>query len=150
MKKKLISYNVRVDRYITNKLRSILPPALDISSAGVLVVNLLSCARKDSRLVYSRTNTRKQHTEMYYFLYNRKHVSTYKLVKVVDWMCTNGWCYGSIGSRELVCGEVHDFPSWVCATKQLTELFNEPTIEQSEQTYRETLRRSYCATRRRN
>ena len=76
---------------------------------------------------------------MYYFLYNRKRISTYKLVKVVDWMCANGWCYGSIGSRELVCGETHDFPSWVCATPRLTELFSEPMIEQSEQTYRETL-----------
>jgi hypothetical protein len=102
MKKKLISYNVRVDRYITNKLRSILPPALDMTAAGVLVVNLLSCTRKDSRLVYSRTNTRKQHTEMYYLLYNRKRVSAYKLVKVVDWMCANGWCYGSIGSSQNV------------------------------------------------
>lgn len=139
MKKKLISYNVRVDRYITNKLRSIIPPALDMTAAGVLVVNLLSCARKDSRLVYSRDNTRKKETEMYYHLYNRKRISTYKLVKVVDWMCANGLCYGSTGSRELVCGETHDFPSWVCATKQLTELFNEPMIEQSEQTYRETL-----------
>ena len=139
MKKKLISYNVRVDRYITNKLRSIIPPALDISAAGVLVVNLLSCTRRDSRLIYSRDNTRKKETEMYYHLYNRKRVSAYKLVKVVDWMCANGWCYGSIGSRELVCGEVHDFPSWVCATKQLTELFSEPIMQQSEQTYRETL-----------
>ena len=139
MKKKLISYNVLVDRYITNKLRSILPPALDISSAGVLVVNLLSCARKDSRLVYSRDNTRKKETEMYYHLYNRKRVSVYRLVRVVDWMCTNGWCCGSIGSRELVCGEMHDFPSWLCATPKLTELFSDPMIEQSEQTYRETL-----------
>ena len=31
---------------------------------GVLVVNLLSCTRKDSRLVYSRDNTRKKETEM--------------------------------------------------------------------------------------
>ena len=139
MKKKLISYNVQVDRYITNKLRSIIPPTLDISAAGVLVVNLLSCARKDSRLVYSRDNTRKKQTEMYYFLYNRKRISTFKLVKVVDWMCANGWCYGSIGSRELVCGEIHDFNSWVCATPRLTELFSEPMIEQSEQTYTETL-----------
>ncbi len=139
MKKKLISYNVRVDRYITNKLRSILPPALDMTAAGVLVINLLSCTRKDSMLVYSRTNTREKQMEMYYHLYNRKRISVYKLVKVVDWMCANGWCYGSIGSRELVCGEVHDFPSWVCATPKLTELFNEPMIEQSEQTYRETL-----------
>ena len=139
MKKKLISYNVRVDRYVTNKLRSILPPTLDISAAGVLVVNLLSCVRKDSRLVYSRTSTRKQQTEMYYHLYNRKRISTYKLVKVVDWMCANGWCYGSIGSRELVCGEIHDFSSWVCATPKLKELFNDPMIEQSEHTYRKTL-----------
>ncbi len=139
MKKKLISYNVRVDRYITNKLRSIIPPALDMTAAGVLVVNLLSCARKDSSLVYSRDNTRKKETEMYYHLYNRKRISTYKLVKVVDWMCVNGWCYGSTGSRELVCGEMHDFPSWLCATPMLTELFSEPMIEQSEQTYRETL-----------
>ena len=139
MKKKLISYNVAVPRHVTNKLRSILPPALDISSAGVLVVNLLSCTRKDSRLVYSRDNTRKKQMEMYYFLYNRKRISTYRLVKVVDWMCANGWCYGSIGSRELVCGETRDFPSWVCATSRLTELFSEPMIEQSEQTYRETL-----------
>ena len=139
MKKKLISYNVAVPRHVTNKLRSIIPPALDISAAGVLVVNLLSCARKDSRLVYTRTNTRKKQTEMYYHLYNRKRISTYKLVKVVDWMCANGWCYGSIGSRELVCGETRDFPSWVCATPMLTELFSEPMIEQSEQTYRETL-----------
>ena len=114
MKKKLISYNVTVPRHVTNKLRALLPGTLDISAAGVLVVNLLSCARKESRLVYSRDNTRKQHTEIYYFLYNRKRISTYKLVKVVDWMCANGWCYGSIGSRELICGEVHDFPSWVC------------------------------------
>jgi len=110
-----------------------------MTAAGVLVVNLLSCTRKDSMLVYSRDNTRKKQTGMYYHLYNRKRVSAYKLVKVVDWMCANGWCYGSTGSRELVCGEVHDFPSWVCATKQLTELFSEPMIEQSEQTYRETL-----------
>ena len=54
-------------------------------------------------------------------------------------MCANGWCYGSIGSRELVCGETHDFPSWVCATSMLTELFSEPIISQSEKTYRETL-----------
>ena len=139
MKKKLISYNVQVGRHITNKLRSILPSTLDITAAGVLVVNLLSCHRKGNRLVYSRTNTRKQHTEMYYLLYNRKRVSAYKLVKVIDWMCVNGWCYGSIGSRELVCGQMHDFPSWVCATPMLTELFSEPMIEQSEQTYRETL-----------
>ena len=139
MKKKLISYNVQVGRHITNKLRSILPSTLDITAAGVLVVNLLSCTRKDNRLVYSRDNTRKRQTEMYYFLYNRKRVSAYKLVKVVDWMCANRWCYGSIGSRELVCGQMHDFPSWVCATPMLTELFSEPMIEQSEQTYRETL-----------
>lgn len=139
MKKKLISYNVRVDRHITNKLRPILPPTLDMTAAGVLIVNLLSCVMKDSRLVYSRSNTRKQQTEMYYHLYNRKRISTYKLVKVVDWMCANGWCYGSTGSRELVYGEVHDFPSWVCATDKLTELFAEPMIEQSEQTYRNTL-----------
>ena len=139
MKKKLISYNVTVPRHVTNKLRSIIPPALDISAAGVLVVNLLSCTRKDSRLVYSRDNTRKKQTEMYYFLYNRKRISTYKLVRVVDWMCANGWCYGSTGSRELVCGEMHDFPSWVCATNELTELFSESIMQQSEQTYRETL-----------
>jgi hypothetical protein len=95
MKKKLISYNVAVPRHVTNKLRTILPDNLDMTAAGVLVVNLLSCTRKDSRLVYSRTNTRKQQTEMYYHLYNRKRVSAYKLVKVVDWMCANGWCYGS-------------------------------------------------------
>ena len=139
MKKKLISYNVAVPRHVTNKVRTILPGNLDMTAAGVLVVNLLSCTRKDSRLVYSRDNTRKQHTEMYYHLYNRKRVSAYKLVKVVDWLCANGWCYGSIGSRELVCGEVHDFPSWVCATPKLTELFSEPMVEQSEQTYMETL-----------
>ena len=139
MKKKLISYNVAVPRHVTNKLRTILPGNLDISAAGVLVVNLLSCTRRDSRLVYSRDNTRKKQTEMYYHLYNRKRISTYKLVKVVDWMCANGWCYGSIGSRELVCGEMNDFPSWVCATSRLTELFSDPMIEQSEQTYRETL-----------
>lgn len=139
MKKKLISYNVRVDRHITNKLRSIIPPALDMTAAGVLVVNLLSCAKKDSRLVYIRDNTRMKQTEMYYHLYNRKRISAYKLVKVVDWMCANGWCYGSTGNRELVYGEMHDFPSWVCATPKLTELFSEPMIEQSEQTYRETL-----------
>ena len=84
MKKKLISYNVTVPRHVTNKLRSILPPALDMTTAGVLVINLLSCARKDSRLVYSRDNTRKKQTEMYYFLYNRKRISTFKLVKVVS------------------------------------------------------------------
>ena len=139
MKKKLISYNVTVPRHVTNKLRTILPGNLDMTAAGVLVVNLLSCTRKDSRLVYSRDNTRKKETEMYYHLYNRKRVSAYKLVKVVDWMCANGWCYGSTGSRELVCGEMHDFPSWVCATKQLTELFSDPIMQQSEQTYRETL-----------
>lgn len=139
MKKKLISYNVAVPRHITNKLRSILPGNLDMTAAGVLVVNLLSCTRKDSRLVYSRDNTRKKQTEIYYFLYNRKRISTYKLVRVIDWMRANGWCYGSIGNRELVCGEIHDFPSWVCATSRLTELFSEPMIEQSEQTYRETL-----------
>ena len=110
-----------------------------MTAAGVLVVNLLSCTRKDSRLVYSRDNTRKKQTEMYYHLYNRKRVSAYKLVKVIDWMCVNGWCYGSIGSRELVCGQMHDFPSWVCATEKLTELFAEPMIAQSELVYRETL-----------
>ena len=139
MKKKLISYNVAVPRHITNKLRYILPSTLDITAAGVLVVNLLSCHRKGNRLVYSRDNTRKKQTEMYYLLYNRKRVSAFKLVKVVDWMCVNGWCYGSTGSRELVCGEMHDSPSWVCATKELTELFSEPIMQQSEQTYRETL-----------
>ena len=139
MKKKLISYNVAVPRHVTNKLRSILPGNLDMTAAGVLVVNLLSCARRDIRLVYSRDNTRKRQTEMYYFLYNRKRISTYRLVKVVDWMCENGWCYGSIGNRELVCGETRDFPSWVRATKELTELFSEPIMQQSEQTYRETL-----------
>ena len=139
MKKKLISYNVAVPRHVTNKLRTILPGNLDMTAAGVLVVNLLSCTRRDSRLVYSRDNTRKKETEMYYHLYNRKRISTYKLVKVVDWMCANGLCYGSTGNRELVCGEMHNFPSWVCATPKLTELFSEPMIEQSEQTYRETL-----------
>ena len=74
MKKKLISYNVAVPRHVTNKLRTILPGNLDMTAAGVLVVNLLSCAMKDSRLVYSRDNTRKKQMEMYYHLYNRKGV----------------------------------------------------------------------------
>jgi hypothetical protein len=34
---------------------------------------------------------------------------------------------------------MHDFPSWVCATEKLTELFAEPMIAQSELVYRETL-----------
>ena len=33
----------------------------------------------------------------------------------------------------------HDIDSWVCATPRLTELFTEPMIWQSEQTYRKTL-----------
>ncbi|MNQ57592.1 hypothetical protein D3C85_717540 [compost metagenome] len=87
---KLLSYNVKVDKSVSNIVRSW--SYHDTTTLSCIVYNLISSLRKGCKLVYSRNNTSTNKVKS-----NKKEITVYRVKKCVDWMEQNGYIVNHIG-----------------------------------------------------
>lgn len=85
---RLITYNIKVRKVVSNKVRYWDTPNLTVTS--MIVSNLLACYRKSTHLVYSRD----KYTPIFI---GRREVSSHTLIKCVDWLEKEGYITNYIG-----------------------------------------------------
>ena len=78
---RLLIYDINYPRSITIQCKSL--GYKDTQTLGCVVYNLISCLRKNRKLVYSRDKYEKNRS--------KKKITAYKVMKVVDWLEKEGY-----------------------------------------------------------
>lgn len=87
MNTKLLTYDIKIPKYIRNKIRN--TKYKDKVVLGVIVTNLLACVRKEQKLVYSRD---KRNTKV-----GKRSLSAHKIISAVDFLEKEGYIVNNIG-----------------------------------------------------
>lgn len=88
---RLITYDIRVSRKIVGTISHW--SCNDHQAVGVVVSNLISCHRKNRRLVYSRNTAKRANS--------KKKMTTYRIIKAVDYLTEQGWIINVIGKAHV-------------------------------------------------
>lgn len=73
---RLITYDIKIRKYTSNKLRSF--PFADKEALGIVVSNAIACLSKGSKLIYSRNKNKKNSC--------KRGVSNYRIIKAIDYL----------------------------------------------------------------
>ena len=84
---RLLTYDIRVSRKITGVVSHW--DYDDPQALGVVISNLISCHRKNRRLVYSRNTSKRANS--------KKKITAYRIIKAVDHLTEQGWVINVIG-----------------------------------------------------
>ena len=85
---RLLAFDIKVGKAVRNKVSKI--EFRDSDTVGIVVANMLSCVRKNSKLVYSRNNYRKKQ--------KKKHkTTTYRVMMTIDFLSQMGYLTNFIG-----------------------------------------------------
>lgn len=109
---KLLCYQIKVPVFITAKTRDF--NYKDKVTLNCVIYNLLSCLRKDCKLIYSRRNNSTS---------NAKGITAHKVKKCVDWLEKEGYIVNRIGvASKNVENRV---PSYMEPTDKLKQMWEE-------------------------
>lgn len=109
---KLLCYQIKVPVFITAKTRDF--KYKDKVTLNCVIYNLISCLRKDCKLIYSRRNSSTS---------NAKGITTHKVKKCVDWLEKEGYIVNHIGvASKNVENRV---PSYMEPTDKLKQMWEE-------------------------
>lgn len=95
---RLLTYNITLSRGVINKLRPI-KSIVDKECSGVVVMNLLSCIKKNENLLYTRD---KSNSSSDITKYNKRGITTHRLIKCIDKLVELGYIHNFIGTPHAI------------------------------------------------
>lgn len=98
---KLLIYNMKVPREVSNKTRQM--GFKDTEALNCVVANLLACVKRGSVLVYGRDKAAKVTNKKS----NRKEMNARRIIKVVDFLQEIGWCISYTGIKHEIESRRH-------------------------------------------
>ncbi len=124
---RLLTYDIKVSRDVSNKVRSYGYP--DSAVLGVVITNLLSCIRKNNLLVYSR---RKGRTN------SKKGVTVRRVIRCIEFLVSNGYVTNHLGTSH--ANQEKRQISYVRPTQKFIEEWNvKELVENAMESYQECL-----------
>lgn len=93
IKSRLMTYNINLSTSLVNKLRG-MRVIEDKELCAVIITNLISCVKKQEKLLYSRDKSNFSTAKT---KYNRRGIQTHRLLKAIDILEALGYIYNFIG-----------------------------------------------------
>lgn len=85
---KLLTFNIKVSDFVAEQTET--DKFKDNRTLGIIVSNVLSCVKKQSKLVYSRNTSVKKKQK-------KQNTTTYRVIKAVDFLTEEGYITNHIG-----------------------------------------------------
>ena len=90
---RLCRYNIKIVGKVSTYTRWV--SHKDKQCVSMLIINLMSCYRRNSRLVYSRDRYKKTDK-------SKKNITTHRVIKAVDFLEKEGYIVNHIGKAKYV------------------------------------------------